>query len=173
MPITDDLDRRLRTAAFIDVRRMLELRDPLTASDLARGISIRGRRHPGRRSGGNGWGSSFEVMKYARSIKTVAPMKSARVWYDDQRTTARHPGRRNRGDGPGSSCVFMGTDPDAADNRWLRETMENRIPLIYFLGAYPGHCWRSSSRSPTPSSRPPRSRQWAGIQFPGLRRPGG
>jgi hypothetical protein len=31
MPIPDDLDRRLRTAAFIEVRRMLELRDPLTA----------------------------------------------------------------------------------------------------------------------------------------------
>jgi len=36
----------------------------------------------------------------------------------------------------------MGTDPDAADNRWLREAMENRIPLIYFLGAYQGHATR-------------------------------
>jgi putative restriction endonuclease len=33
----------------------------------------------------------------------------------------------------------MGTNPEAADNRWLREAMENRVPLIYFLGAFPGH----------------------------------
>jgi len=32
----------------------------------------------------------------------------------------------------------MGTDPNAADNRWLREAMENRIPIIYFLGVAPG-----------------------------------
>jgi hypothetical protein len=58
MPIPDDLDRRLRTAAFIEVRRMLELRDPLTSSDLARGFQFEGRRHPGRRSCGNGPGSN-------------------------------------------------------------------------------------------------------------------
>jgi putative restriction endonuclease len=33
----------------------------------------------------------------------------------------------------------MGDDPDAADNRWLREAMENRIPIIYFLGVAPGY----------------------------------
>ena len=32
----------------------------------------------------------------------------------------------------------MGQDPDAADNRWLREAFENRIPVIYFLGIAPG-----------------------------------
>ena len=32
----------------------------------------------------------------------------------------------------------MGQDPDAADNRWLREAFENRIPIIYFLGIAPG-----------------------------------
>jgi putative restriction endonuclease len=34
--------------------------------------------------------------------------------------------------------TFMGQDPDAADNRWLREAFENRIPIIYFLGIAPG-----------------------------------
>ena len=28
--------------------------------------------------------------------------------------------------------------PDAADNRWLREAFEHRIPIIYFLGIAPG-----------------------------------
>jgi hypothetical protein len=34
--------------------------------------------------------------------------------------------------------AFMGTDPTAADNRWLREAMEHQIPVIYFLGTSPG-----------------------------------
>ena len=32
----------------------------------------------------------------------------------------------------------MGQNPDAADNRWLREAFENRVPIIYFLGIAPG-----------------------------------
>jgi len=35
--------------------------------------------------------------------------------------------------------AFMGQNPDAADNRWLWEAFENRIPIIYFLGIAPGH----------------------------------
>lgn len=34
--------------------------------------------------------------------------------------------------------AFMGTDPDAADNRWLREAFERQILIIYFLGIAPG-----------------------------------
>src|SRR5690606_39233804 len=34
--------------------------------------------------------------------------------------------------------AFMGTDPSAADNVWLREAAERQIPLIYFLGVSPG-----------------------------------
>jgi hypothetical protein len=33
--------------------------------------------------------------------------------------------------------AFIGQDPDPADNRWLREAFENRIPIIYFLGIAP------------------------------------
>ena len=32
----------------------------------------------------------------------------------------------------------MGRDADAAENRWLREAMENAVPFIYFLGIAPG-----------------------------------
>jgi putative restriction endonuclease len=32
----------------------------------------------------------------------------------------------------------MGQDPDAADNRWLREAYERQKPVIYFLGIAPG-----------------------------------
>jgi putative restriction endonuclease len=34
--------------------------------------------------------------------------------------------------------AFMGENPDAADNRWLREAFEYQIPIIYFLGIAPG-----------------------------------
>jgi hypothetical protein len=37
-----------------------------------------------------------------------------------------------------SDYAFMGENPDAADNRWLREAFENQIPVIYFLGIAPG-----------------------------------
>jgi len=46
MPIPDTLDQEIRTAAFIHVRRMLEIRDPLTSEDLARGFTFRGERIP-------------------------------------------------------------------------------------------------------------------------------
>lgn len=34
--------------------------------------------------------------------------------------------------------AFMGQDPEAADNRWLRVAFQNRVPIIYFLGISPG-----------------------------------
>ena len=133
MTVSDELDRQMRTAAFIHVRRMLEIRDPLTAADLAAGFQFQGQRIPLV----NPQRGIFkpQSMKYALSIKTVSPKKGARIWYDDQRTA--HSQVYN-----GDETIeysFMGTDPNAADNRWLREAMENRIPLIYFLGAFPSH----------------------------------
>lgn len=133
MPISDDLDREIRTAAFIHVRRMLEIRDPLTSEDLARGFPFRGERIPLI----NPQRGIFKPkqMKYLLSIKTVMPRKGAKVWYDDQR--AAHD-QIYQGDET-IEYSFMGANPEAADNRWLREAMQNRIPLIYFLGAFPGH----------------------------------
>ena len=37
-----------------------------------------------------------------------------------------------------SGFTFTGTDPEAADNRALREACEQRIPIMYFLGIAPG-----------------------------------
>jgi putative restriction endonuclease len=34
--------------------------------------------------------------------------------------------------------AFMGTDPNSPDHRWLRDAMEQQIPIIYFLGTSPG-----------------------------------
>ena len=32
----------------------------------------------------------------------------------------------------------MGDNPDAADNRWLRDAFKDDVPIIYFLGISPG-----------------------------------
>ena len=69
------------------------------------------------------------------SIRTVFPRQGGRVWYDDQREAHR---QIYEGDET-VEYAFMGTDPNSADNRWLREAMESRTPIIYFLGTSPGH----------------------------------
>ncbi len=73
-------------------------------------------------------------MRNLLSIKTVYPRPGRRVWYDDQREVHA---QIYRGD-ENIDYAFMGTNPDAADNRWLREAMDLQIPVIYFLGTSPG-----------------------------------
>ena len=62
------------------------------------------------------------------------PRPGGKVWYDDQRDVHR---QIFEGDET-VEYAFMGQDPDAADNRWLREAFENQVPVIYFLGIAPG-----------------------------------
>jgi putative restriction endonuclease len=73
-------------------------------------------------------------MRFLLSIKTVYPKPGGNVWYDDQREVHR---QIFEGDET-IDYAFMGQDPNAADNRWLREAFENQVPLIYFLGIAPG-----------------------------------
>src|ERR1035437_9496691 len=75
-----------------------------------------------------------QQMQFLLSIRTVFPMPGKRVCYDDQREVHRQIFE-------GIETVdyaFMGQDPTAADNRWLREAFENQIPIIYFCGIAPG-----------------------------------
>jgi hypothetical protein len=73
-------------------------------------------------------------MRYLLSIKTVFPKPGGKVWYDDRREVHR---QIFEGDET-VDYAFMGQDPNAADNRWLLEALEQRIPIIYFLGIAPG-----------------------------------
>ena len=75
-----------------------------------------------------------QQMQFLLSIKTVYPRPGGRVWYDDQRQVH---GQIYEGKEM-IDYAFMGTNPDAADNRWLREAYENKTPVIYFLGVAPG-----------------------------------
>jgi putative restriction endonuclease len=73
-------------------------------------------------------------MRHLLSIKTVFPRPGRKVWYDDQREVHR----QIFGGDDAVDYAFMGTNPDAADNRWLRDAMDLQVPVIYFLGVAPG-----------------------------------
>jgi putative restriction endonuclease len=75
-----------------------------------------------------------QQMRFLLSIKTVFPKPGGKVWYDDQREVHRQIFESDET----IDYAFMGQNPDAADNQWLREAFENQIPIIYFLGIAPG-----------------------------------
>jgi putative restriction endonuclease len=131
--VTDsDLDAAMRQAAFAQVRRLLDTRPFLTSAELGPGFNFRGERIPLV----NPQRGIFKPrqMRHLLSIRTVFPRPGGRVWYDDQREIHRQIFDEHEA----VDYAFMGQDPDAADNRWLREAMEQHIPLIYFLGISPG-----------------------------------
>ena len=108
-----------------------EVHDHLTATELKPGFVFDGERIPLI----NPQRGIFkpQQMKFLLSIKTVFPKPGGKVWYDDQRNVH---GQIFEGDET-IEYAFMGQDPSAADNRWLREAFESRVPIIYFLGVAP------------------------------------
>jgi putative restriction endonuclease len=129
---SDDLDTLMRIAAFERVRRLSEIHVHLTATELKPGFEFEGERIPLI----NPQRGIFkpQQMRFLLSIKTVFPKPGGKVWYDDQREVHR---QIFEGDET-IDYAFMGQNPDAADNRWLREAFENRVPIVYFLGIAPG-----------------------------------
>jgi putative restriction endonuclease len=131
--VTDiDLDLLIRSAAFEKVRRLVQTHVHLSAHLLKPGFEFNGGRIPLV----NPQRGIFkpQQMRFLLSIKTVYPKPGSKVWYDDQRQV-----HRQIFDGDDSiDYAFMGQNADSADNRWLREALENRVPIIYFLGIAPG-----------------------------------
>jgi putative restriction endonuclease len=127
-----DLDALLRFAAFERIGRLNEIHDHLTAADLKPGFVFQGERIPLI----NPQRGIFkpQKMRFLLSIKTVFPRPGSRIWYDDQRAVHQQIFAADET----IDYAFMGQNPDAADNRWLREACENRVPIIYFLGIAPG-----------------------------------
>jgi putative restriction endonuclease len=134
--ISTEQDARLRMWAFENINTLSEIHDHLTGPILKPGFIYQGERIPFV----NPQRGIFKPrqMKYLLSIKTVFPRPGARVWYDDQRDVHR---QIYEGD-EAVDYAFMGQNPDAADNRWLREAYENQIAVIYFLGIAPG-CYQA------------------------------
>jgi putative restriction endonuclease len=108
------------------------VRSPLTSDDLKSGFIFEGVRIPLI----NPQRGIFKPrqMRYLLSIRTVFPRSGNRVWYDDQREVHRQLFESQET----VDYAFMGSDPEAPDNQWLREALENRVPVIYFLGVAPG-----------------------------------
>jgi len=131
MMIPDVVDIAMRQAAVAHLDFIGSTR-PLTPEDLAAGFIFGGKRVPLV----NPQRGIFKprAMRHLLSIRTVFPRTSSRVWYDDQRTVHR---QIHMGD-EFVDYAFMGDNPDAAENRWLREAMSAQIPIIYFLGVAPG-----------------------------------
>ena len=129
----DATDAQLWQAAFDHVNQLVFMRGGiLDAEDLGSGFHFQGERialiNPQR--------GIFKPrqMAYLLSIRTVFPRKGGRIWYDDQREIHRQIYASNEV----IEYAFMGTDPNSPDNRWLREAMEQQVPVIYFLGTSPG-----------------------------------
>lgn len=132
MATNQDQDELLRVAAFNAVKALTAVRGELSSADLRAGFEFEGERIPLV----NPQRGIFKPqrMRHLLSIRTVYPKPGGRVWYDDQ----RHVHRQIYEGEEAVGYAFMGRDPAAADNRWLREAMENRVPIIYFLGIAPG-----------------------------------
>ena len=128
----NDRDTQMRMAAFEHVRGLNEVHDLLTAKELKPGFVFDGERIPLI----NPQRGIFKPqrMRFLLSIKTVFPRPGTKIWYDDQRDVHR---QIFEGDET-VDYAFMGGNPEAADNRWLREAFENQIAVIYFLGIAPG-----------------------------------
>lgn len=129
--VEGELDIRIRSAAFEHVRRLNATHDYLSSQQIADGFPFEGANLPlvNPRRG------IFkpQPMRYLLSIRTVFPKSGARIWYDDQRQV--HSQIYQSEDLV--EYAFMGKDPDVAENRWLREACEQRIPIIYFIGVAP------------------------------------
>ena len=125
-------DQALRDAAFREVKRLADVNGDLGSKDLRAGFQFGGERIPLI----NPQRGIFKPtqMRFLLSIRTVYPRPGARVWYDDQRQVHL---QIYEGD-EAVDYAFMGQNADAAENRWLREAMQNAIPFIYFLGIAPG-----------------------------------
>ncbi|WP_119388538.1 HNH endonuclease [Taklimakanibacter lacteus] len=130
--MTSDTDTLMRLAAFDHVRRMGDARNYLSTLDLTAGFEFQGERIPLV----NPQRGIFKPrqMSFLLSIRTVFPKPGRRIWYDDQIDVHR---QIYAGDET-IDYAFMGRDPEAADNRWLRAAFEAQRHVIYFLGIAPG-----------------------------------
>jgi putative restriction endonuclease len=127
-----DNDTALRLTAFGHINRLTAVRKEVASATLAEGFEFEGQRIPLT----NPQRGIFKPrqMRYLLSIKTVFPKSGAKVWYDDQRRVHSQIYEEEES----VEYAFMGQDPEAADNQWMKEAFERSIPIIYFMGVAPG-----------------------------------
>ena len=117
-------DLLMLMAAFEHVRSLQQVHDHLTANELKPGFVFEGDRIPLV----NPQRGIFkpQQMRFLLSIKTVF---LGQAEGSGTTTSATFTGTFSGSDET-VEYAFMGQDPDAADNRWLRKAFENQIPVI-------------------------------------------
>ena len=127
-----DLDSRMRMEAFERVKKLSAVYTHLSAEEIRKGFIFEGNRIPLV----NPQRGIFKPkeMKFLLSIRTVFPKSKGKIWYEDQIDIHKKIFENLES----IDYAFMGTNPNAADNKWLREAYQNKVPVIYFLGIAPG-----------------------------------
>ena len=126
-----DLDARMRAAAFERVRRIQSSFGYLTAQDLKNGFEY-GSEHIFLSSQAQGIFKPRQ-MEHLLSVKTVIPKPGRKKRYEDQHNVF---GKLFTKDGR-LTYAFKGDKPKAVENQWLRNAWLNRTPVIYFCGIAP------------------------------------
>jgi putative restriction endonuclease len=124
-------DAAVRQAAFDRVRDLAR-HGELTSERILEGFTYAGERWPLV----NPQRGIFKPRKlpFLLSIRTVVPRPGGRVRYDDQ----IHAHGQIFSGKDVLDYAFMGTDPAAPENVWLRQAAQQQVPIIYFLGVAPG-----------------------------------
>lgn len=122
----------MRLAAFKRIELLAKMPGHLTDRELSAGYIFQDERIPLV----NPQRGIFKPgqMRYLLSIKTFIPKPGGCVLYDDQ--LEAHDQIFDSYD-----CIdyaFRRSDPNAADDQWLRAAYENQVRVIYFLGIAPG-----------------------------------
>ena len=127
----DDPDTDIRLAAFSRLRALTYRHgSAMPWAELKHGFQARGRKFL--------FASAAEGifrptgMTGVLSLKTVVPKPKGRIWYHDQSAPELETTTQV------FSYAFTGADPDSTRNRWLRDAMTRKLPLIYFYGIAPG-----------------------------------
>ena len=132
MAATDPKDDGWRTAAFQHVRMLLGAGSVITRAAIRTPFFFQGERatlvDPQRGI------HKPRNLPHLLSVTTVVPQKGRTAWYADQ--TSGH--REIYSGEMGVMYSFMSTDPEAPQNRWLREAADLQIPITYFVGIKPG-----------------------------------
>ncbi|MEH2676411.1 HNH endonuclease [Bradyrhizobium elkanii] len=126
-------DELIRMSAFAALDRLMVGRTVLPWSAIETGFAAPGFDHRLRFAGRAKGIFKPKEMTGILSVRTVMPRKGRKVWYKDQ-----HDGRDALY--AGDSTVrysFRGEDPTSSDNLLLRDAVEKRSPIIYFVAVAP------------------------------------
>ncbi len=128
--VSDELDAKVRLAAFSALERLTASTGGVMSREaMTQGFTLDGERMPfALRARGIWKPKLLGPHGAALSLTTASIRKGTKPRYDDQVAS----------DEGWFEYRYQGTDPDAADNRAVRQALERRLPLIYFYGVGPG-----------------------------------